>query len=80
MLAPSCVAALDILINGQALSTQAQRDALTHLAIRPLLVLLLLMSSITSLRALAELFSRYYPSSNAHALPVYKTKRYGTSL
>ena len=28
MLIPSCVAAVDVLINGQALSTQAQRSAL----------------------------------------------------
>ena len=56
MLTPSCVAAVGVLINGQALSTQAQRSALTHFAICPLMVLLLL-PSITSLPALAELSS-----------------------
>ena len=55
-LTPSCVAAVGVLINGQALSTQAQRSALTHFAICPLMVLLLL-PSITSLPALAELSS-----------------------
>ena len=58
MLTPSCVAAVDVLVNGQALSTQAQRGALTHFAICPLLDLLLFTPSITSLRALAELSSR----------------------
>ena len=57
MLTPSCVATVDALINGQALSTQFQRSALTHFAIFPLLALLLLIPSITSLRPLAELFS-----------------------
>ena len=57
-LTPSCVAAADVLINDQALSTQAQRSALTHFVICPLLDLLLLIPSITSLRALVELFSR----------------------
>ena len=42
MLIPSCVAAVDVVINGQALSTQAQRSALTHFAICSLLDLLLL--------------------------------------
>ena len=41
MLTPSCVAAVDVLISGQALSTQAQRSALTHFATCPLLDLLL---------------------------------------
>ena len=45
MLTPSCVAAVDVLINGRALSTQAQRSALTHFVICPLLVLLLLIPS-----------------------------------
>ena len=42
MLTPSCVAAVDVLINDKALSTEAQRSALTHFAICPLLDLLLL--------------------------------------
>ena len=58
MVTPSCVAAVDVLINGQALSTQAQRNALTHFAICPLLDLLLLIPSIKSVRALAKLSSR----------------------
>ena len=60
MRTPSFVAAVDVLVNGRALSTQAQRSALTHFAICPLLVLLLLISSITSLRELAELSSRCF--------------------
>ena len=55
MRTPSCIAAVDVLINGQALSTQAQRSPLTHFGICPLLVLLLPTPSITSLHALAEL-------------------------
>ena len=42
MLIPSCVAAVDALFNGQPLSTQAQRSAFAHVAICPLLDLLLL--------------------------------------
>ena len=42
MLTPSCVAAVDVVIKGQALSTQAQRSALTHFATCPVLDLLLL--------------------------------------
>ena len=53
----SCVATVDVLMNGQALSTQAQRSALTHFTICPFLVLLLLIPWMTSLRALAELSS-----------------------
>ena len=44
----SCVAAVDVLINAQALSKQAQRSPLTHFAICPLLVLLLSIPSTTS--------------------------------
>ena len=59
VLTPSCVVAIGVQINRQALSsTQSQRSALTHFAICPLLDLLLLIPSITSLRALAELSSR----------------------
>ena len=57
---PSCVAALDALINVQTISTQAHRSAFTHFAICPLLVLLLSIPSITYLRALAELSSRCF--------------------
>ena len=57
-LTPSYVAAVGVLINGRALSTQTPRSVLTYFAICPLLVLLLLIPSITSLRALAELFFR----------------------
>ena len=59
-LTTSCVAAVNVLMNGQALSTQDQRGAFTLFAICPLLVLLLLISvpSTTFLRALAELSAR----------------------
>ena len=57
MLTLSCVAAFVVLINGQALSMQAQSNALTNFAICPL-DLLLLIPLNTSLRALAELSSR----------------------
>ena len=55
---PPCAAAVDVLINGQALFTQAQRSAHARFAIGPLLVLLLLTPSITYLRAVAELSCR----------------------
>ena len=55
----SCAAAVDVLINGQALPTKAQRSALTRFAMCPLLDLLLL-TPIKSLRALAELSSRCF--------------------
>ena len=59
MLAPSFAAAVDAPVDDQDMSTQAQRSALTHFAISPLLVLVLLISSITCLLELAELSSRY---------------------
>ena len=55
---PPCAAAVDVLINGQALFTQAQRSAHARFAIGPLLVLLLLTPTITYLRAVAELSCR----------------------
>ena len=55
MRTPSCVAAVDVLINGQALPTQVQRSPLTHFAICPVLVVRLSIPSIAPLRALAEL-------------------------
>ena len=58
LVTPLCVAAADVLINGQALSTQAQRGALTHFEICPLLDLLLFIPPITSLCALAKLSCR----------------------
>ena len=58
MLTQSCVDAVDVQINGQALPAQAQRSGLTHFAIYLLLDLLLSIPSITALRALAELSSR----------------------
>ena len=48
MLTPSFVAAVDVLINGQALFTQTQRSALTHFAICPLLNLLLLHKFVSA--------------------------------
>ena len=66
----SCVAAVDALINGEALSTQAQRSALTHFAICLLLDLLLLIPSMTSLRALAELSSRCFQVPMLMPFPV----------
>ena len=60
MRTPSCVAAIDVLINGQALSTQVQLSPLTCFAICPLLALLLSIPSITSLCALAELSYRRF--------------------
>ena len=74
MLTSSCVAAVDVLINGQALSTQAQRSDLTHSAICPLLALLLLIQSITSLRALPELSYRCFQVSNALSLSYKDTQ------
>ena len=59
MLTPSCVAPVDVLINGQILSIQAHRNALTLFTICPLLVLLL-VPSITSIRALAKLSFRCF--------------------
>ena len=68
MLAPSCVAAVDVLFNGLTFFTQAQRSALTHFAICPLLDLPLIQS-ITSLRALAELSSRSGDSTFQRSCP-----------
>ena len=68
--APSFVAAVDAPVNDQDLSTQARRSALTHFAISPLLVLLLLVSSITSLRELAELSSRCFQVPTLLPFPI----------
>ena len=72
MLTPSCVAAVSVLINGQALSSQARRSALTHFAICPLVVPLLLIPSITYLRALAEFSSRCFQVPTLMPFPTYK--------
>ena len=50
--------------------TQAQHSVLTHFAIRPLLVVLLSISSIMSLRALAELSSRYFQVPTLLPVPI----------
>ena len=59
MLTPSYVAA-DILNNGEGVSAQAQLCAITRFATCPLLILVLLTLSSTSLRALSELSSRCF--------------------
>ena len=55
-------------MNGQALSTQAQRSALTHFAICPLLDLLLLHHLRLCARWPSSLPGQILPSSNARAL------------
>ena len=67
ILSPSCVAAVDVLINGHALFTQAQCSALTHFAICPLLDLLLHQVCLCA-RWPSSLPGQVLPSSNAHAL------------
>ena len=67
-LTPSCVAAVDVLLNGQALSTQAQRIALIHFAICPPFDLLLLHQLRICARWPSSLPGQVLPSSNAHAL------------
>ena len=80
MLTPSCVAAVRALINGQALSTQAQRNAYTRFGICPLFVLLLLISSITlCARWPSSLPGQVLPSSNAHALSYKGAQTYFTT-
>ena len=77
MFTPSCVAAVDALVNGQVISTQAQRSALTHFAICPLLDLLLLKHQ---LRFCARCFpGKVRPSSNAHALSYKGTQMSSTA-
>ena len=73
MLTPSCVAAVDALTNGQALSTQAQRSVLTHFAICPLLDLLLL-HQLHCARWPSSLPGQVLPSSNANALSYKDTQ------
>ena len=63
------VAEVDVLINGQALSTQAQRVALTHFATCPFFSLLMLIQLFTSLRALAEFSSRSRTSKFHRSCP-----------
>ena len=72
MLTPLCVAVVDVLINGQALSTQAQRSTLTHFAICPLLDLLLLHQ--LRLCARWPLPGQVLPSPYAHALSYQGTQ------
>ena len=78
MLTPSCVAAVDALTNGQALSTQAQRSVLTHFAICPLLDLLLL-HQLHCARWPSSLPGQVLPSSNAHALSYKGAQTYFTT-
>ena len=70
---PSCVAAVDVLINDHALSTQAQRGALTHFAICPLLDRLLHQLRLCS-RWPSSLPGQVLPNSNAHALSYEDTQ------
>ena len=70
MLTASCVAVTDVLIYGQALSTHAQRSALTHFAICPLLDLLLLHQLRLCARWPSSLPDQVLPSSNVPALPL----------
>ena len=76
MRTPLCVAAVDVPMNDQALSTQAQRSPLTHFAICPLLLLLPSIALITSLRALAELSYRYFQVPALLPFPIPLTKGY----
>ena len=76
MLTPSCLAAVDVPINGQALSTQA---ALTHFAICPLFDLLLLHQLRLCPRWPSSLPGQVLPSSNAHTLSYKGTQTYFTT-
>ena len=74
MLTTSCAAAVDVLTNSQALSTQVQRSALTHFAICPLLDLLPLLHQFhLCVRWPRSLPGQVLPSSNAHALSCKRT-------
>ena len=68
MLAPSCIAAVEVLINGQALSSHAQRSAFTNFAICSLLDLLLLHQLRLCARWPSSPPGQVLPSSNAYAL------------
>ena len=74
MLTPSCVVAVDVLINGQVLSTQAHRSALTHFVTCPPLVPMLLIYEIASVRAFTELSSRCFqvPTLMPFSIRVHK--------
>ena len=78
MVKPSCVAAVDVLINGHALFTQAQCSALTHFAICPLLDLLLHQVCLCA-RWPSSLPGQVLSSSNAHALSYNGAQSYFTT-
>ena len=68
MIISSCATAIDVLIIGQARSTQARCSVLTHFHICPLLDLPLLHLLRLYARWPTFLPGRVLPSSNAHAL------------
>ena len=69
---PSRVAAVDVLLNYQALSTQAQRSALIHFAICPLRDLLLLIPSITSFASVGRALFQVRCFQVPTLMPVHK--------
>ena len=68
MLTPSFVAAVDVLIHGQALSTQAHRTVVRHLAICPLVDVPLFHLVRICARCLSSHSGQVFPSSNVNAL------------
>ena len=75
----SCMAVVNVQINGQALSTRAQRSAFTLFAIGPLLERLLLHQLRLCARLPSSLPGQALPSSNAHALSYKGTQTYFTT-
>ena len=76
MTTPSCVAAVDVLINSQAVSTQAQCSAITHFAVCPLLDVLLLHQLRLCARWPSSLPGQALPSFNVCALSYKGTQTY----
>ena len=68
MLTPSSVASVDVLTNGQTLSAQAQRSALPHFAICPILTYCYQYHQLRLCARWPSSLSGVLPSSNAHAL------------
>ena len=78
LLTPSCVSAVNVITNGQVLATQAQRSALKHFAICPLLHWLLLHHVVFA-RSLSYLSDQVLPSSDAHALSCKCAQSFSTT-
>ena len=78
MLTPSCVAAVDVILNVQALSTRAQRSAHISRSV-PFLTCYYYINCVLACVSRALFQVRFFPTSNAHALSYKGTQSFFTT-